>query len=155
MELIYLVTDIDFNSLITSIGDCCLGPSYCDSCSKENCLIGYCKQNLLTCLKTGEQFIEDEINNIPVFDTKVFDQKSVIDTIGFILNQCKNCNAYHDEECIINMLRSACEVILLGNPIDYNGSVLLYIDEVKDINPEISKSLYESFKRNKQERRGM
>ena len=47
------------------------------------------------------------------------------------------------------MLRSACEVILLGKPIDYNGSVLLYLDDIKNINPEISKEIYESYAKNK------
>lgn len=146
-----MVTDIDFNSLITSIGNCCLGEQHCGTCTKNNCLIGYCKQNLLTSLKTGEQFIEGEIDNIPLFDTKIFDEKSVIETIGLILNECKNCNAYHDEECIINMLRSACEVILFGSPKDYNGSVLLYLNEIKSINPELSTKIYKSFVRNKKE----
>ncbi len=142
-------TDIDFNSLITSIGACCLGENDCGTCTKENCLIGYCKKNLLTCLKTGEQFLEGEIENIPLFDTKVFDESSVIETIAVTLNQCKNCNAYHDEECIINMLRSACEVILLGNPKDYNGSVLLYLNEIKSDNSQMSDKIYEAFLKNK------
>lgn len=142
-------TDIDFNSLINSIGNCCLGEKYCTSCAKENCLIGYCKKNLLTCLKTNEQFIDDEIDKIPLFDTKVFDEESIIETIGITLNQCKNCNAYHDEECIINMLRSSCEVILFGNPKDYNGSTLVYLDDIKNENAEIASKVYESFLRNK------
>jgi hypothetical protein len=139
-------TDINFNSLITSVGKCCLGEQDCGTCSKENCLVGYCKKNLLTCLKTGEQFIDGEIDNIPLFDTKVFDEKSIIETIGLILNECKNCNAYHDEECIINMLRSSCEVILFGNPMDYNGSALLYLEDVKQHNAEISSKIFDAFK---------
>ena len=139
-------TDIDFNSLITSVGKCCLGDSNCGTCSKERCLVGYCKKNLLTCLKTGEQFINTEISNIPLYDTKVFDESTIIETIGLILNQCKNCNAYHDEECIINMLRSACEVILFGDPKDYNGSVLLYLDDVKQDNVEIAGKIYDAFR---------
>lgn len=138
-------TGLDFNSLITSVGNCCLTENNCCTCSKENCLVGYCKKNLLTCLKTSEQFIEGEIDNIPLFDTKIFDEKSIIETVGLILNQCKNCNAYHDEECIINMLRSACEVILFGNPKEYNGSVLLYLDDVKGDNEEISTRIYDAF----------
>lgn len=104
------------------------------------------KKNLLTCLKTSEQFIDGEIDNIPLFDTKVFDESSITETIGLILNQCKNCNAYHDEECIINMLRSACEVILFGNPMDYNGSVLLYLDDVKQHNVEVAAKIFEAYK---------
>lgn len=140
-----LETDINFNSLITSVGKCCLGEKDCGTCSKESCLIGYCKKNLLTCLKTNEQFINGEIDNIPLFDTKIFDESSIVETVGLILNQCKNCNAYHDEECIINILRSSCEVILFGNPKDYNGSVLLYLNDVKQDNAELSSRIYEAF----------
>lgn len=139
-------TDIDFNSLITSVGTCCLGKENCGGkCDTSNCIIEYCKKNLLTCLKNDEQFLENEIENIPLFDTKVFDESSIIDTVGFILNQCKNCNAYHDEDCIINILRSACEVILFGNPKDYNGSVLLYLNDIKSDNSKIADKIHESY----------
>ncbi|MHC6180511.1 hypothetical protein ACYUJ6_11760 [Clostridium sp. JNZ X4-2] len=143
-------TEINFNSLITSVGNCCLGKEICgDHCDKSNCLIGYCKKNLLDCLKSGQQFLDEEIDEIPLFDTKVFDKSSVIDTIGLILNQCKSCNAYHDEDCIINILRSACEVILFGNPKDYKGSVLLYLADIKNDNSETADKIHEAYILNK------
>ncbi|CDI49982.1 hypothetical protein [Clostridium tetani] len=138
-------TNIDYNSLISTIGRCCLTEEVCGSCSHEKCLIGYCNKNLLTCIKSDDEFVDGEIDNLPILDTKIFDKDLVTDAIGFTLNECKNCNAYHDEDCIINLVRSACEIILIGDNLDYNGSTLLYLNHIKSIDEGLSKKIHNSY----------
>lgn len=138
-------SNINFNQLISHVGSCCLTESICKSCAKEACLIGYCKKILLTCLKNDDELVTGGLEDIPNFDTKFYDEGVIIDTIGFILNQCKNCNLYHDEDCIINVTRSALEVILLGEHQDYKGSVMLYLSEVKRLNPELAQRIHQAY----------
>ncbi|MFS8501430.1 MAG: hypothetical protein FWJ59_06445 [Caldicoprobacter sp.] len=32
---------------------------------------------------------------------KVYDEEQLINAIAFILNKCKNCQLYHDDQCVI------------------------------------------------------
>ncbi|KEI01327.1 hypothetical protein [Clostridium botulinum] len=140
---------LDFNALIDALSECCLGENVCKCCKNEKCLIGYCRKNLVTSLKKDVTIIDGAMRDIPLCDTKVFDENSVIDAIGLILCQCRNCNKYHNENCIVNLFRSTCEVILLGNPHDYEGSVLTYIKSIREINDEIGSKIYDSYLRHK------
>ena len=110
---------IDFNGLIEEVGKCCLSEEVCGSCDKSECLVGYCKQSLLTAFKQKDEFIDGGMDDIPDEDTKLNDDEKLINSIGFILNQCKNCQLYHDEDCIINIIRSSMEVALLGDHTEF------------------------------------
>ena len=141
---------INYEGLIKEISKCCLGEEQCGICDKENCLIGYCKKSLLTTLKEEKEFIEDGMDGIPYNDTKFYDDEILVDAIGFLLNQCKNCNLYHDEECIINIVRSALEIILLGDAQDFTGSTLFYLGEIKKVNAEMADRIFHAFQRQKE-----
>lgn len=138
--------NINFNGLIEEIGKCCLSEEFCGTCEKEACLVGYCKQSLLTAFKQKDEFIDNGMDDIPYEDTKLYDDERIISAIGFILNQCKNCQLYHDEDCIINIIRCSMEVALLGDHIDYKGSTLMYFSDLGNKNKEISQRIYSAFK---------
>lgn len=138
--------NIDFNGLIETVGKCCLSEKTCGTCQKDNCLVGYCKQSLLTSFKQKDEFIDGGMDHIPYADTKLYDEETLINTIGFILNQCKNCQLYHDEECIINIIRSSMEVALLGDHTEYKGSTLMYFSDLGNRNKEMSQKIYAAFK---------
>jgi hypothetical protein len=138
--------DIDFNGLIREVGKCCLTEEYCGTCCKEECFIGYCQQCLVTCLKNQDEFIDNGVENIPFEDTKIFDEESIISAIAFVLKQCKSCQLYHDDDCIINILRSSLEVALIGEHLDYNGSNFLYLSDLQSKNKDIAQRVYDTFK---------
>ncbi|QUH19012.1 hypothetical protein [Alkaliphilus sp. B6464] len=138
--------NIDFNGLIGEVGKCCLSEESCGTCEKGTCLVGYCKQSLLTAFKQKDEFIDNGMDDIPYEDTKLYDDEKIINSIGFILNQCKNCQLYHDEDCIINIIRCSMEVALLGDHIDYKGSTLMYFSDLGNKNKEISQKIYSAFK---------
>jgi len=141
-----LTVSIDYEGLIEAIGTCCLD---CPSCENEKCLIGYCKKNLLIALKQNDDFIENGIDGLPYDDTKVYQEEKVIDFIGFLLNQCRNCHIYHDEDCVVNLVRSALEVILFGEPQEYRGSNVKYLQQLGNRDREKTKRIMASFQKHK------
>lgn len=136
---------VNIEGLINEVSKCCLGESQCGKCDMENCLIGYCKKVLTTSLKQNTEYIDDGIDNLPYVDTKIYDEVDTTHAIGFLLNQCRNCNLYHDEACIINIIRSALEIILLGEAQEYKGSVLIYLNDIKKINERVAENIFQAF----------
>lgn len=139
---------IDIEGLMQEVGKCCLGEN-CNSCRKEQCLVGYSKKSLLTILKQQNEFIDGGMLGIPGSDTKLYDDESIIETMAFLLHQCRNCNLYHDEECIINIIRSSLEIILFGEYQEYKGSTLLYFGDIKMSNAEVAEKLLKAFQNRK------
>ncbi|NLY44254.1 MAG: hypothetical protein GX066_09905 [Clostridiaceae bacterium] len=137
---------INFDGLISYVSECCLTEELCGKCKEDSCIIGYCKKCIITSIKKDDKFIPGGIDNIPASDTKVYDDETVIEAVSYLLHQCRNCNLYHDEECIINIIRSSLEIILLGEPQEYRGSTLLYLNDIKMINPEVADKILSSFK---------
>ncbi|GAB6086298.1 hypothetical protein [Alkaliphilus crotonatoxidans] len=137
---------INYNGLIEAVGACCLTETQCGSCENEACLVGYCKQALVTALKSQEEFLDGGMEDIPYEDSKLFDEEEIIRAIAFTLNQCRNCRVYHDEDCIINIIRSSLEVALIGDSLEYKGSNLVYISELEKKNKEIAQRVFQQFK---------
>lgn len=136
---------INYNQLIEQIGKCCLTEDFCDTCQKEKCLIGYCKHTLLEAFKNRNEFIDGGMDKIPSFDTKLYDEEELINAIAFILNECKNCQLYHDDQCVINIIRSCIEVALLGDYLEYKGSTFMYFADLNKKNKEIAQRIFEVF----------
>lgn len=127
-----------------------MGEKACGGCENEKCLIGYCKECLLTALKQGDDFINGGVENIPYNDVKIYDNEILIDTIGFLLNQCRNCNLYHDEDCIINIVRKCLEIILFGDSLEYKGSVLIYLNDIKSVNSDMADKILKVYNKRKE-----
>ncbi|NLX61397.1 MAG: hypothetical protein GXZ06_02585 [Tissierellia bacterium] len=140
-----LSKNINYNGLIEKVGKCCLSKEHCGTCIKDTCLVGYCEQSLLTALKNKDEYIDNGLEGIPYEDTKLYDEDKLVNAIAFILNECKNCQLYHDEDCIINIIRSSLEVALLGDYMDYKGSTLVYFKEVEEKNKELSQRIFKIF----------
>ena len=141
---------INYEGLITQIQKCCLTEEICGECDKEKCLVGYCKKCLITCLKNNNEFLDNGMEQIPYDDTRVYDDETITKALGFLLHQCRNCNVYHDEECIIYIIRSAFEVILLGESLEYRGSTFLYLNDIKNVNEEFSQKIFSAFEKYKE-----
>lgn len=142
---------IDIEGLINEVSKCCLSESVCGKCDMQNCLVGYCKKVLITSLKQQSKFIDGGIDNLPHYDTKFYDEEYVANTIGYLLKQCRNCNLYHDDDCIINIIRSALEIILMGQEQEYKGSVLIYLNDIKTVNEKVADKIFEAFNRIKEQ----
>lgn len=137
---------IDYEGLIKEIEKCCL---QCDQCDMDACLIGYCKKNLMTALKNNDDFIPNGLAGLPYGDVKVYQEDAIVNFVGFLLNQCRNCHLYHDEDCIVNLVRSALEVILVGEPREYGGSNVKYLSELQRAHPELAAKVLQAFQSRK------
>ncbi|OEF97798.1 hypothetical protein BHF68_13245 [Desulfuribacillus alkaliarsenatis] len=138
---------INYEELISQLGECCI--TDCGICKKDECLVGYCKQSLTSCLKQKDEFLDGGMEGIPYNDSKIYDNDSIINSLASLLLQCRNCNVYHDDECIINITRSSLEIILLGDYQDYKGSTLVYFNDLKSVNKEIADKVLASFQQKK------
>ncbi|WP_315118919.1 hypothetical protein [uncultured Clostridium sp.] len=140
-----LANEINFDSLITNLGNCCLTEEKCKSCSKDGCLIAYSKEGVKNCLKNSVSYVENGCENIPLVDTKVYDENNLIIAIADILNQCRSCRENHFDNCVINVLRNCYEVALVGEVQRYKGSTLIYLSDIKNLNPEIGAKIMDKY----------
>ena len=134
-------SEVNYNNLMNNLGGCCLTEARCGTCKQSNCLIGYSKKCVTSCLKEGVTYVIDGQDNIPSIDGKVYDKHNLIDGIADLLKQCKSCNKNHFDNCLINVLRNCYEILLLGEKQGYKGSTLLYLNDLKDVNEEIVEEL--------------
>lgn len=138
-------SEVDFNLLLSDLGECCLQIEHCVTCSKEECIIGYAKECIKNCLKDDVTYIMDGCDNIPLNDSKIFDKESLITAISNILKQCKSCKEDHYDNCLINVMRSCYEVCLLGEIQKYKGSTFTYLNDIKNIKSEIADSIIHNY----------
>ncbi|OFI06016.1 hypothetical protein CLOACE_13970 [Clostridium acetireducens DSM 10703] len=137
--------EINFDNITKNLANCCLTEEKCGACKEEKCLIGYSKKCILGCFKNDVTYVENGFKNIPSADAKLYDQHNLVVGISDILKQCRSCKEDHYDNCIINVLRSCYEVILFGETQKYDGSALVYLNEVKDSNKEIMQKIMEEY----------
>ena len=134
--------EINYESLIKHLGNCCLTEEACGSCKKEKCLIGYSRSSIASCLNHKVTYVIDGYKNLPSADTKLYSNNELIEGIADILHQCRSCSENHFDNCIINILRSSYEILIFGEPIEYKGSSLLYFVDAKSKNKELAEKIY-------------
>lgn len=144
-----MVKAIDYEGLIKTTKESCLTEGQCGTCKNSRCLIGFSKGCLTTSIKTSKEFVDGAMEKIPLDDMKVYDNDTIVDSLAFMLHQCRNCNLYHDEDCIINIMRSAYEVILLGEPQEYKGSIFMYLNDIKSVDSEMANTIYQAYQNKK------
>ena len=137
--------EVNFSKLVDKLSPCCLSEDVCGGCEKENCLIGYGKECLKNCMINKVTYVIDGHTNIPIMDTKLYDKEFAVEAIANTLKTCKSCNENHYDNCIINILRSCYEVILVGEEQKYKGSTFLYLNELQEINPEIADKVFKAY----------
>ncbi|WP_411170616.1 hypothetical protein ACH36K_09115 [Clostridium sp. MB05] len=137
--------EINFSRLVDKLGPCCLSESECGVCEREKCLVGYGTECIKNCMINKVTYVIDGCNKIPITDTKIYDKEYIMEGVVDILKTCKSCKENHYENCVINILRSCYEVILLGEEKEYKGSALVYLNDLKQSNPEIADRLFQKY----------
>lgn len=136
-----LFSEVNFDLIMKDLGKCCLG---CQGCQGSDCLVGYAKQCVTSCIKNNVTFVADGAANIPI-DTKLFHDEVLMDAIADILHQCKSCKQEHYENCIINVIRSCYEVAIFGDNLEYEGSAFRYLNAVNTAYPELAPHIIELY----------
>ena len=137
--------DANFSRIVDKLCDCCLSEDVCGECNSKTCLISYGKNCLKHCMINKVTGVIDGHKNLPLLDTKIYDQEATIDGIVDILKTCKSCKEDHFENCIVNIIRNCYEIILTGQEQEYNGSTFLYLNKLKEIDSSLSDKVFEKF----------
>lgn len=128
-----------------NIEGCCRSEDVCESCEGKNCLIGFAKivsnyadlKKMLT--------IPSGLKLVPMQDFKVYEAEDVIKALAVINLECKSCMDNHDDNCVINIMRSSLEIALLGQSVPFTGGSLSYIMALTNINPELGNKVMEQY----------
>lgn len=137
--------EVNFGKLVDKLTPCCLSEEVCGGCEREKCIVGYAKECIKNCMINKVTFVIDGSKNIPNTDFKVYEKESFVEGIVETLKTCKNCNEEHFDNCIINILRSSYEIVLIGEELKYEGSTFLYLNKLREIDGSISDKIFEKY----------
>jgi putative Ca2+/H+ antiporter (TMEM165/GDT1 family) len=129
----------------------CLGPEYCHKCQGNHCNIGQSKEIVQAALNNRKQHeisydteSVTEINhcNKPFSEEEVLD--SLVDTLWLI-------STIQDEKSLTNahLIRNQMEAILLGRQVKRFKDVDSYIEEVRQMDAELSDRIDSMFRMKK------
>ena len=121
----------------TALQDCCRGDVSCDSCSGKQCLIGFSKIVADYAGVKKTLVIPNGIKMVPSGDFKTYEVDDVARALAIINIECKNCMDNHDDNCIVNIVRSSLEVALTGDHLEFTGNPLMYLMSLTRLNQEL------------------
>lgn len=129
----------------SAVEDCCCSGVSCDTCAGKECLIGFAKivSDYATAKKTLT--IPNGIKMVPLHDFKTYELHNVAKALAAINIECKNCMDSHDDNCVVNILRSSLEVALTGQHIDFIGNPLSYIMALTQVNSELGNEVMQHY----------
>lgn len=137
--------EINFISIKGALNSCCQSETKCDSCTGKQCLVGFAKivSDYAAVKKTLA--IPNGIKMLPLQDFKTYEIDDVAKALAIINLECKNCMDNHDDNCVVNIIRSSLEVTVLGHHIEFSGNPLLYIMAMTQSNAEIGNKVMEYY----------
>lgn len=124
---------------------CCHSEATCGSCEGKQCLIGFAKiiADYATVKKTLT--IPNGIKMVPFQDFKVYESSDVAMALAGINLECKNCMDNHDDNCVVNIIRSSLEVALTGQHVEFSGNPLSYLMSLIQLNAETGKQVMQYY----------
>lgn len=145
--------ELNIPSIKSYLESCCHSEVNCGSCVGKQCLVGFAKiiSDYAAIKKTLT--IPNGIKMVPFQDFKVYETNNVAMALAAINLECKNCMDNHDDNCVVNIIRSSLEVALLGQYVDFSGNPLSYLMSLIQRNDEVGKQVmahYNEFKINRQ-----
>lgn len=140
-----LNTEINYDSVITDLGKCCLKEENCGTCDKSSCIVGYAQNCITKCFKENVTYIEEGSGQIPFTDFKIYMEEDFENGIAHILKQCRSCRENHFDNCIVNIIRNCYEIGLFGEIQPYEGSNFRYLNQIHNSHPETAGRIIEEF----------
>lgn len=132
-------TNVDFKTIYAAVDRCCKTVSECGECTNLKCLIGFARQVANYGLEKNVVRIPDGEKLIPKDDARVYYQEDLLSALVETLRQCKNCRENHEPSCGVSLIRSALELALVGEIIEYKGNVVSYLVDLGNAKPEIGR----------------
>jgi hypothetical protein len=135
----------DMNEISKDLSNICLQEKVC---AGKECLIGYSKYCVAQCNQKDLSYVENGMKEIPLTDMRGgYDDTEVLHAIAHLLAQCHSCKNDHNDNCILNIVRSAYEVIAFGEEQEYGGNPLAHLMKLSQLNPEKGAIVLEEYNR--------
>ncbi|MDR3562596.1 MAG: hypothetical protein P4N59_14340 [Negativicutes bacterium] len=133
-------------SIKTAVQNCCRSEMECTSCHGKECLVGFAKivADYAGVKKTLS--IPNGLKMVPAADYKIYEIDQVAVALAVINHECKNCMDSHDDNCVINIVRSSLEVAMFGEHLKFAGNPLMYIMSLSEINPELGGKVMQEYR---------
>lgn len=128
-----------------TIENCCRSKYGCEPCEGKACLIGFAKIVSTYAEEKKALAIPGGLKLIPKQDFKVYDTEEVAHALAVINLECKNCSDNHDDNCIINIMRSSLEIALMGENVEFTGSPLAYVMNLSKVNADLGNKVMDYY----------
>jgi hypothetical protein len=139
--------NIDFKALETAVSLCCKTTEECGRCDKLRCLVGFAWTVAKYGAEKGVARVDGGEQLLPRDDFRAFYEEDLVNAIAATLHQCKNCRDNHEPECGVSLIRLALERALLGENLEYHGSVLGYLLALEQRHARFGQLVREAFAR--------
>lgn len=128
--------EFSISSIRKAVQGCCRTSQECGPCQGKNCLVGFAKivSDYAGLKKTLN--IPNGIKMVPSADFKTYTPEDVAMAIAVINTECKNCMDSHEDNCVINVTRSALEVCLFGQHFSFQGNPLMYMMKLSEVDSQ-------------------
>ena len=123
--------NINVDSIKTAVENCCLA---CAPCQGKNCQVGFAKIVSGYAGLKQRLSIPHGINMVPAGDNKVYNPDRVANALAVINYECRNCLDNHEDNCVVNIARSAMEAILFGEHVEFCGNSQEYMQKLTRLN---------------------
>ncbi len=137
--------EININAIKQAVQLCCQEKE-CVTCKGKECLVGFAKLVSEYAGAKKALSIPNGLKMVPTGDFKVYDPDDMAFALATINHECKNCQDSHDNNCVINIIRSSLEVALLGEHSDFTGNPLMYVMNLSQVNPELGEKVLSAYR---------
>lgn len=137
---------INVTSIKSAVEQCCRGEGECSSCKGKECLMGFAKLVSDYAGVKKALSIPNGLKMVPSGDFKVYESDEVASALAVINHECKNCMDNHDDNCVINIIRSSLEVALMGEHIQFTGNPLAYMMALSQINGDLGAKVMAAYR---------
>jgi len=141
MTTIRKAVDVNLGALAEALEKkICAACDYLDTaeCRPEKCMVSFARKVLAFALPKGLLDVPGASQLIPTTDFKVYAVEDVAAGLAETLRQCRECRDNHSPDCVISLTRACLENALIGQRIDYPGSVFLYLARLREQDPRLA-----------------
>lgn len=139
--------NIDFRILEQATTRCCKTVEECGQCDRLHCLIGFAGMVAKYGSEKGVARVDGGERLLPRDDYRAFYEEDLISALAATLLQCKNCWDNHEQDCGVSLIRLALERALLGENLEYQGSVMAYLIDLEARHPRFGEAVRQEFER--------
>lgn len=133
--------NIDPTVLRRAADRCCKTVEECGSCDKASCLIGFAQTVLDYARAKNTTRVPQGHKFVPESDLRLYYEDELLEALSEVILQCQSCQDNHEEDCVINLTRKCLERALLGEYVNFNGSITAYLMELSKSRPDTGKKL--------------